>query len=100
MIAAARHGISCEVFCMNPVWAQPYLLFGQGLAVSAMIAIVPTLLLLYLLAVRKKASWIAASAGLGATVALGIGGYGMSAGHAFSAAAYGACFGVFPISWI
>src|SRR6185312_10116795 len=55
---------------------------------------------LYLLAVKRKASWIAALAGLGATLALAMGAYGMSAKHAFSSAADGACFGVFPISWV
>jgi lactate permease len=81
-------------------WPQPYYLSGRGLAVSALLAILPTLLLLYLLAVKRKASWIAALAGLAATLALAIFAYGMSLRHTFSSAAYGACFGIFPISWI
>jgi len=85
---------------MNGVWPQPYYLFGRGLGLSAALAILPTLLLLFLLAVKRKPSWIAALAGLGATLALAIFGYGMSVAHAVSSAAYGACFGIFPISWI
>jgi L-lactate transport len=85
---------------MHEVWSQPYSLFGMGLGISALLAIVPTLLLLYLLAVKRKASWIAALAGLAATLVLAIGAYGMSFRHAASSAAYGACFGIFPISWI
>ena len=85
---------------MSEVWAQPYYLFGMGLGVSALLAIVPTLLLLYLLGVKRKASWIAALAGLGATMALAKFAYGMSLVHTVSSAAYGACFGIFPISWI
>ena len=81
-------------------WPQPYTLFGRGLGFSALLAAIPTLLLLYLLAVKRKASWIAALAGLGATLALAMGAYGMSAKHALSSAADGACFGVFPISWV
>jgi L-lactate transport len=85
---------------MNATWHQIYYVWGQGLAVSAAIAAIPTLVLLYLLAVKRKAAWIAALAGLAATLALALTGYGMPFPHAFSSAAYGAAFGLFPISWI
>jgi len=85
---------------MSGVWSQPYYLFGKGLGFSALLAVIPTLLLLYLLAVKRKASWIAALAGLAATLVLAIAAYGMSLRHAVSSAANGACFGIFPISWI
>ncbi len=85
---------------MTAVWPQPYYLFGQGIAVSALIAMLPTLLLLFLLAVKRKPSWIAALSGLIATLVLVTIGYGMSPRHSLNAAAYGACFGIFPISWI
>jgi L-lactate transport len=85
---------------MTSAWPQPYYLFGQGLGVSALLAITPTLLLLFLLAVKRRPSWIAALAGLAATMMLAIFAYGMSFRHTVSAAVYGACFGLFPISWI
>src|SRR5580698_9636366 len=85
---------------MSEVWPQPYYLFGRGLGFSALLAILPTLLLLYLLAVKRKASWIAALAGLGATMVLAKFAYGMSFEHTVSSTAYGACFGIFPITWI
>lgn len=85
---------------MTSAWPQSYYLFGHGLAFSAFLAILPTLLLLFLLAVKRKASWIAALAGLAATVALAVGAYGMSWKHTLSAAAYGAAFGLFPITWV
>jgi lactate permease len=85
---------------MQTAWSQPYYLFGLGLGPSALLAVVPTLLLLYLLAVRRKASWIAALAGLAATLVLAKFAYGMSLRHTVSSTAYGACFGIFPISWI
>ncbi len=85
---------------MSSGWLQAYFLFGQGLAVSALIATIPTLLLLFLLAVLRKPAWIAAVSGLIAALLLAIGAYGMSTVHALSAAAYGACFGIFPITWI
>ena len=85
---------------MDAAWPQPYTLFGRGLGFSALLAVIPTLLLLYLLAVRRKASWIAALAGLAATLVLARFAYGMSTLHTVNSAAYGACFGIFPISWI
>jgi L-lactate transport len=85
---------------MGGIWPQPYYLFGRGLGFSAALAIIPTLLLLFLLAVRRKPSWVAALAGLAATLVLAIGAYGMSVQHAFSSTVLGACFGIFPISWI
>jgi lactate permease len=85
---------------MHPVWSQPYSLFGTRIGVSALFAVLPTLLLLYLLAVKRKASWIAALAGLGATVLLAIFAYGMSLRHTIASAADGAAFGIFPITWI
>ena len=85
---------------MTSGWAQSYLIFGQGLGVSALIATIPTLLLLFLLAAMRKPAWVAALSGLIAAMVLASIGYGMSAKHVASSAAYGACFGIFPISWI
>jgi lactate permease len=85
---------------VNTIWSQSYLIWGQGLAVSAAIAAVPVFVLLFLLGVKRRPAWEAGLAGLGTTVALAIAGYGMSPAHALSSAAYGAAFGVFPITWI
>ncbi|MDE3104642.1 MAG: L-lactate permease, partial [Acidobacteriota bacterium] len=93
----SSHG---EARGMAPVWQQGYLLFGWGLAPSALLAVVPTVLLLVVLAVLRKPAWMAATAGLGAAVLLATGAYHMPVGLAASAATYGAAFGVFPISWI
>jgi lactate permease len=85
---------------VKPAWKQTYLLFGQGLSVSALVASIPILLLLFLLGVQRRPAWQAGLAGLAATLILSTAGYGMSLKHAFSSAAYGAAFGVFPITWI
>lgn len=81
------------------LWEQHYLLFGGGLAVSTLVAVVPILLLLVLLVLRRPA-WVAAVAGLVAATVLAVGAYGMSGWRTLSAAAYGASFGLFPITWI
>jgi L-lactate transport len=85
---------------VSPGWPQSYLLWGQGIGVSSLIAAIPTLLLLFMLAVKRKPAWQAALVGLAATMLLATTGYGMSLRHAFSSAAYGAAFGLFPINWI
>ena len=81
-------------------WPQPYLLFGQGLLVSAIIAAAPIFTLLLLLAVLRRPAWMAGLCGLGVTFALAIGAYRMPLIPAVSAAAEGAAFGLFPITWI
>jgi L-lactate transport len=85
---------------MGGIWQQRYVLVGDSLGWSAALAIIPTLLLLYLLAVKRKPSWIAALSGLGAALVLALVGYRMSPIPAVSSALNGACFGLFPISWI
>ena len=85
---------------MGGIWPQRYVLVGNSLGWSAALAILPTLLLLYLLAVKRKPSWIASLSGLGAALALALFGYRMSPLPAVSSALNGACFGLFPISWI
>ncbi len=85
---------------MTSGWAQGYFIFGHGLGVSALIATLPILVLLFLLAVLRKPAWIAALSGLVASMLLAAVGYRMSAQHVFSSAACGACFGLFPICWI
>ncbi|HMD19483.1 MAG TPA: lactate permease LctP family transporter [Alloacidobacterium sp.] len=85
---------------MNAPWPQTYTLFGQGQAVSAAIAAIPILTLLILLGVMRKPAWVAALSGLGITLVLALAGYRMPPLLTFSAATYGAAFGLFPISWI
>ena len=81
-------------------WNQTYLLFGHGLAFSVSLAALPIFTLLFLLGVMRKAAWIAGLSGLAVTFALAIGAYHMPPVTAISAAADGAAFGLFPITWI
>ena len=85
---------------MTPLWQQSYSVWGQNLFVSAGIAALPILVLLLLLAGKRRPAWEAALAGFGTTLLLAVFGYGMSFRHTMSSAAYGAAFGLFPISWI
>jgi L-lactate transport len=85
---------------MSPMWSQSYTLFGRGLAFSAFIASFPILTLLFLLGVRRKPAWFAALFALAVALGLALFAYRLPPTLTFSAAAYGAGFGLFPISWI
>jgi L-lactate transport len=85
---------------MKTVWEQSYSVWGQGLPVSAIVAALPTAVLLFLLAVKRKPAWVAALYGLGTTLLLAMAAYRMPVNLTLSSAAYGAAFGLFPISWI
>jgi L-lactate transport len=85
---------------MNSVWAQGYSIWGQSLAVSAIVAALPIAVLLFLLGVRRKPAWVAALWGLGSALLVALAGYRMPVSLTLSSAAYGAAFGLFPISWI
>src|SRR5580704_7303895 len=85
---------------MNSVWAQGYSIWGQSLAVSAIVAALPIAVLLFLLGVRQKPAWVAALYGLGSALLVALAGYRMPVSLTLSSAAYGAAFGLFPISWI
>jgi lactate permease len=56
--------------------------------------------MLFLLGVRRKPSYVAALSGLAAALTVAVFVYRMPPALAFSAAAYGTAFGLFPIGWI
>jgi L-lactate transport len=85
---------------MTPVWSQSYTLFGRGLAFSAVIASLPILILLFLLGVRRKPAWFASLFALLCALVIALFAYRLPPPLTFSAAGYGAAFGLFPISWI
>ena len=85
---------------MSPVWPQSYTLFGRGLAVSAALASFPIITLLFLLGVRRKPAWFAALFALLVALLVALFVFKLPPTLTFSSAGYGACFGLFPISWI
>jgi L-lactate transport len=85
---------------MSPAWSQSYTLFGRGLAFSAVLASLPILTLLLLLGVRRKPAWFAALCALAVALVVALFAYKLPPTLTVSAAAYGAGFGLFPISWI
>ncbi|MFZ0529264.1 MAG: L-lactate permease [Propionicimonas sp.] len=82
------------------MFTQPLAPIAGSLALSALLAAFPLILLFLLLGIFKVKAWLAALIGLAASLVVAILGWGMPASMAFSAAAEGAFYGAFPIMWI
>lgn len=81
-------------------WTQVYTPVNGSLLASALVAAIPVVVLLGLLAFfHVRAHW-AALLGLASALAIAILVYGMPAQLALAAAADGAAFGLLPIGWI
>ena len=81
-------------------WTQVYSPVAGSLGLSALVAALPVVVLLGLLAFgHAKAHW-AALAGLAASLAVAIAVFGMPMRLAGAAALMGAAYGLFPIGWI
>ena len=80
-------------------WTQIYTPL-DNLLLSALVAAIPVVVLLGLLAFFHVQAHVAAVAGLAASLAVAMFVYGMPAPLALAAAANGAAFGLFPIGWI
>ncbi len=81
------------------VWLQTYDPLGMRW-LSTLMAALPVVVLLGLVAMGHVRAWVAALAGLGAALAVAILGFGMPLPAATGSALYGAAYGVFPIGWI
>ena len=80
-------------------WTQTYTPAGSLFA-SALVAAVPVVVLLGLLAFFHVRAHVAALAGLAAALLIAVFVYGMPARLATMSAVYGAAFGLLPIGWI
>ena len=82
------------------MWQQNYVPIEGQLGLSALLAAAPIFTLLILLGVLRKPAWMAALSGLGVSMLVALFLYGMPLPMALAATAYGAAFGLLPISWI
>ncbi|MFM7748930.1 MAG: L-lactate permease, partial [Opitutaceae bacterium] len=80
-------------------WSQNYAPLG-GLALSTVVAALPVVVLLGLLAFWHVRAHLAAMAALALALLTAIVAYGMPAPLALAAAGYGAAFGLLPIGWL
>ena len=82
------------------MWQHNYEPVGGSLAVSALVAAIPIVVLFLMLGVLRKPAWMAASSALGSALLVALAAYGMPIQLAVTSAVYGAAFGIFPIAWI
>ena len=82
-----------------PIWVQP-LNPLNSMALSALVAVVPLAILLFLMGGLRKAGAVAAAWGLAATLLLAVVVWHMPAKLACLSLAYGAGYGLWPIMWI
>ena len=80
-------------------WSQIYAPVG-GILTSALIAAIPVVVLLGLLAFWHVRAHLAAIIALGVAVAVAVFVYGMPLSLATASAGYGAAFGLLPIGWL
>ena len=82
------------------MWQHNYEPIGGSLALSAVVAAIPIVVLFVMLGVLRKAAWISALAALVSALIVALVAYGMPADLAIISTIYGAAYGVFPIAWI
>ena len=67
---------------------------------SAIAAVIPILVLFYMLGVARKPAWMAAMSALASALVVSLAVYRMPLSMALMSTLYGAAFGIFPIAWI
>ncbi len=81
-------------------WTQVYTPIADSVALSAVCAALPLLVLFYMLAVKQAKGHVAALAGLATALLVAVILWGMPVGLAVSSTLNGVAFGLFPIIWI
>ncbi|MEO8256402.1 MAG: lactate permease LctP family transporter [Acidobacteriota bacterium] len=82
------------------MWQHNYTPVGGSLALSALLAAIPIVVLFVMLGVLRKPAWMAAVSAVVSALLVALLGYGMPVPLALAATLYGAATGVFPIAWI
>jgi len=82
------------------MWNQVYTPVHGSLALSALCAAFPIVVLLLALGVFRMSAWKSGLLGLLAAIIVAIAVYGMPVNLVVRTTAYGATFGLFPIAWI
>jgi lactate permease len=82
------------------MWEHNYQPIGDSLGLSALVAVIPIVVLFVMLGALRKPAWMSAVTALGSAFIIALTVYGMPAGLAVTSAVFGAAFGLFPIAWI
>jgi lactate permease len=82
------------------IWVQTYTPIRDSLALSALVAVIPLVVLFMMLGVLRKPAWMAAASALASALLVALVAYGMPVKMAVVSAIFGAAYGLFPIAWI
>jgi lactate permease len=82
------------------MWQHNYEPVGGSLALSALVAAIPIVVLFLMLGVWRKPSWMSALAALASALAVALTVYGMPLKLAVMSTLFGAAYGLFPIAWV
>ena len=82
------------------MWQHNYAPVGGSLALSALAAVIPLVVLFLMLGVARKPTWMSALSALSSALVVSLLVYGMPVKLALISAVYGAAYGMFPIAWI
>ena len=74
------------------MWQHNYEPVGGSLALSAIVAAIPIVVLFLLLGVLRKPAWMAASSALGSALIVALAAYGMPVQLALTSAVFGAAW--------
>ena len=82
------------------MWQHDYTPVAHSLALSAVCAALPMLVLLFLLAILRRPAWISALASLGVAMLVALFLYRMPAKLVFASTTFGMAHGLLPTGWI
>ena len=82
------------------LWQHDYAPVSGSLALSAVAAGLPILVLFLMLGVWRRPAWMSALAGLGSALVVALAVYGMPVQLAVRSTLLGAAYGIFPIAWV
>jgi lactate permease len=82
------------------MWQQNYQPIADSLGASALVAVIPIVVLFVMLGALRKPAWMSALSALGSAVVIALVAYGMPLQLTVMSTLFGAAFGLFPIAWI
>jgi len=82
------------------MWQHNYQPLGDSLGLSAVVAVIPIVVLFVMLGALRKPAWMSALTALASAFIIALTVYGMPAQLAVMSTLFGAAFGMFPIAWI
>ena len=82
------------------MWEHNYQPIGGSIGLSAIVAVIPIVVLFVMLGALRKPAWVSALSALASAFIIALAVYGMPAQLAIASTLFGAAFGMFPIAWI